>query len=271
VKKLLYGIVGVAGLAASASATVSWTTQIQFVKTNGPVGSQVNGTVVPALGLPLLVTGTYTFTVQVGIFNLNSTNPNDSNHGLYDWTANGSATGLNAGETFSATQSNARVSPFNFGPATSFGGTNVGGNQINTIDAARDVSGGASAPWNWDTNTNAPGPQPTAPTVDNTGAGSFTNVYRFVVVVNSLGGANIVSTFAGSAGPILQWQHFGDNPPDDTTNGNVTFIGITRSQADGGPLAAYQAASMTLIRVPAPGSLALLGLGGLVAARRRRA
>lgn len=266
-KKLLLGIVGVAGFAASVNAAATWDTQIRF---SNRVGSTEN--VIAGNSLPLTATGTYTFTVQVGIFNLQGAGAGQSNFGLYDFTANAASSGLGVGETLGVVSTNARVSPFNFGPATSFGGTLAGGGTaINNIDAARDVSGGATAPWNWDSDAGAPGPLPTGPTNPSPGANTFANVWRFQVVVNSLVGSDIVVTFAGSAGPILSWQQFGTNPPDEENAGNASFIGITRNASDGGPLSAYSPATLVLKRVPAPGSIALLGLGGLLAARRRRA
>lgn len=289
-KKLLFGMVGVAGLAASASAVTTWTTNLQFVKQGaGPVGSQPNGTIIPAGGaLNLLATGVYTFQVQVGIFNFASDQPNQTNRGLWDWTGNGTGTGLtNAGETLGLTQGTSRQSPFNYGPATSFGGTLVGNSAINGIDASRDVAGGATQAWNFDTTTGTAGPMPTGPIGDGLGANAFTTVFRFTVnVTSTLAGPNIQINFAGSAGPILRWEVFGSNPPsfddvdgsgdwtpgtDTPINGNVSYLGITRGVGEGGPAAPYNTAGFTLTRVPAPGSLALLGLGGLIAARRRRA
>lgn len=267
-KTLLCGIVGAAGLAASANAAVSWTTQTQFRQ--GTAGAVIPGNV-----FNLTANGTYTFTVMVGIFNFSSSNPSDANYGLYDWTANATATGLaNAGETLGVTPASSRVAPFNFGPATSFGGTlGGGGTTITSIDCARDVSGGATAPWLWDSGAGAPGPQPTLPNNPSPGSNAFTNVWRFTVnVTDFTTGPDIVVSFAGSAGPITQWVTFGaTQPEDEATPGFVSFLGLTRGQADGGPLAPYQPFSLTLRRVPAPGAMALLGLGGLIAARRRRA
>jgi len=254
----------------------TWTTQAQFRQrigiTDGPalLGNQMT----------LTAAGTYTFTIQAGIFNLQGAGPGQSNFGLFDFAADGSATGLNAGETLGVVSSNSRVSPFNFGPATSFGGTlGSGGASINGVNASRDVSGGASAPWHWDQVAGAPGPQPTLPSNASAGSEAFVSVFRFQVVVNSiLSGSDIVINFNGSAGPVLAWTTFGTNPPDGSDNngdgipddGTVSFLGLTRDQSQGGPVSAYSPFSLTLHRVPAPGAMALLGLGGLIAVRRRR-
>jgi len=259
VKKLLFGLVGAAGLAASASAQVNWTTNLGFAQTTA-------GPVLAGNSLNLTATGTYTFIVRVGIFNVTGLSSGQANFGLNNWTGAATTTGLTGTDAISVTPTNSRISPFNFGPATSFGGTLVPPGTINNINAARDVSGGATAPWLWDTATSAPGPQPTAPTNAALGNDSLTNVWRFTVNVSTLSGPNIVIHFAGQAGPVVQWAQFGNNPPDETTPGNVSFLGLTPNPV----LRDYTAVNLTLVRVPAPGAAALLGLGGLIAARRRR-
>src|SRR5262245_33694792 len=98
-RTLLFGIVGVAGLAASVSAAVSWDPQIQFRQGTG-------GPVIGGNTLAVSAAGTYTFTVMVGIFNFSSTNAGQANHGLYRWTSDASATGFNAGETLGVTPTN---------------------------------------------------------------------------------------------------------------------------------------------------------------------
>lgn len=270
-KKLLCGIIGTAGLAASASAAVSWQTQMQFVRSTGPAGSPA-GTISANGTYNTSVTGTYTFTVQAGIFNFTDTNTADANHGLFNWTSTANASGLAGGDTLGVNNASSRSSPFTFGPATSFGGTLTGPSQITNINAARDVSGGASAAWLWDSNLSQPGPTPTSPTspAGDVGVNGFNNVWRFQVVIGTNATHDIVINFQGSAGPVIRWEQFGSNPPDDSTNGTVTFLGITRSNAEGGPLDPYASTNLTIHITPAPGSLALLGLGGLIAARRRR-
>jgi hypothetical protein len=255
VKTLLFGLVGAAGLAASASAQVNWETQMGFATTTG-------GATLPGNTFDLTGNGTFTFIVRVGIFNVTGLNTNQANFGLNNWTATATATGLQAGETLGVTPSNSRIAPFNFGPATSFGGTLVGTSTINTINCARDVAGGATAPWLFGQ------PQPTLPLNPNPGSSSLTNVWRFTVTIaNFAAGPDIVINFAGQAGPILQWATFGTTPPEDeVTPGFVSFLGLTPNPV----LRDYTPVQLTLRRVPAPGAAVLLGLSGLIAARRRR-
>lgn len=264
-KTMMCAMVGVAGLAVSAGAQVNWETRIGFARTT-------SGALLTDNRLGLTATGTYTFIVRVGIFNLTGLGPLESNQGLSDWTARADATGLNAGETLGLTITNSRISPFTFGPATSFGGIlGGGGTTITSIDAARDVSGGASAPWLWDTALSQPAPMPTAPmgTFAPAGINSYANVWRFTILVNSLVGPDIVVAFAGRAGPIIRWVVFGANPPDppgEEQFGNVNFLGITPQP----PLHDYSPVTLTLVRIPAPGGLAALGLAGVLALARRR-
>ncbi|MBX3357753.1 MAG: PEP-CTERM sorting domain-containing protein [Phycisphaeraceae bacterium] len=273
-KNVVVGILGIAGLAASASAAATWTTQMRYSVT-GPAGSGYSSTIINSGGVGptnVTVAGVYSVTVQVGIFNLQGAGAGESNQGLFNWAARATGTGFSAGENYVVANATSRISPFNFGPSTAFGGAVVGGNVIDgnsvtpgsLIQASRDVAGGASAVWN------DGDPQPTAPVPGALGADTYTNVFRFQIIVGS-GTDPIVTTFSGSAGPVLAWSPFGVNPPFEGDPGSVTFLGITRGTADGGPLSAFADSSFTLPRIPAPGSVALLGLGGLLAARRRRA
>jgi hypothetical protein len=228
---------GIAGLSGPAGAQVDWNTQIGFAQTTG--GPPLAGN-----SLTITATGTFTFIVRVGIFNVTGLNTNQANYGLNNWTATATATGLQAGETLGVTPSNSRVAPFNFGPATAFGGTlGGGGTTITTINCARDVSGGATAPWNFGD------PQPTLPLNPSPGSSSLTNVWRFTVTVNTLNGPDIVINFAGQAGPILQWATFGATPPEDeVTPGFVSFLGLTPNP----PLRDYTPVQLTIHRCQSP-------------------
>ncbi len=274
-KTVLCGIVAVAGLAASATADVNWTTNMQFVVT-GPAGSGYSSTVIGAgaQGPLVSVAGVYSVTVQVGIFNLTGQGAGQSNQGLFNWAARGATTGFAAGETLEVTPATSRIAPFGYGPSTAFGGavvnggTGLDGNAVTAgskIQASRDVAGGASAVW-------AVGaPQPTGPTPGALGNDAFTNVFRFRINITSAVGSNVVTTFSGEAGPVIQWSPFNITPPDEELGepGSVTFLGITAPTPN--VLRPFTDAGFTMPRVPTPGATALLGLGGLLAARRRRA
>ncbi|MBX3357754.1 MAG: hypothetical protein KF745_04930 [Phycisphaeraceae bacterium] len=268
-KTALCGIIAVAGLAASAVADANWTTQMRYSIT-APGASAV---LVPSGGsMPVGAAGVYSVTVQVGIFNLTGQEAGQSNQGLFNWAARGSSTGLMAGESLVVANATSRISPYNFGPSTAFGGavvnggTAIDGNAVtpgSKIQASRDVSGGASAVWPDGS------PMPTAPTNGQLGADAYTNVFRYTITVTETVGSDIVMTFAGEAGPVLAWSPFNVTPPFDGDPGSVTFLGITNATPN--VLRPFADSSFTIVRVPAPGAAALLGLGGLIAARRRRA
>lgn len=260
--RLATSLLATVGLAGAASAQINWTTQMQFAQS-------FTDPSLPGNTLGVTATGVYTFCVRAGIFNLTGAGPGQANHGLNNWTATATATGLQAGETLGVNPADSRIPPFTFGPATSFGGTLVGSARINNINCARDVAAGGAAPWLWDTNTSAPGPIPTQPPIPppEFGVDSYTNVWRFAVTIGTLSGANISIAFTGAAGPIIQWSVFGSNPPTGPTMpGNVNFIGLTPNPV----LHDYAPVQLTLTRVPSPPVAAVLGLACLLAARRRR-
>jgi hypothetical protein len=96
-------------------------------------------------------------------------------------------------------------------------------------------------------------------------------VYRFNVVVTSLVSGDISVNFGGPSGTImgeaaLGWGTIASNPPPmDGTDGNITY-GVL-----GSGFRTPVGAVLNLHFVPAPGAAALIGIGGLVATRRRRA
>ncbi|MBX3357751.1 MAG: hypothetical protein KF745_04915 [Phycisphaeraceae bacterium] len=271
-KTALAGVLCAAGFAASATAATTWTTQIRFSVTR-PDGQ----TLLMSGGNTLAgnAGGVYTITVQVGIFNLTGQDLGQSNQGLFNWTGRVSMVGFAPGDTLAVDSATSRVAPFNSGPSTEYGGTLVGTNVIegnaatpgSFVQSFRDIVGGASAPWP------DASPQPTTPIPGSLGANSFTNVFRFhanLVQENQF----VQFSVTGSAGPILGWLPSSATPPDPESgaDGSVNFLGITRSDLQGGAVQPYTTTGFGLIMgiFPAPGSGILLGFAGLFAARRRR-
>lgn len=128
-----------------------------------------------------------------------------------------------------------------------------------------------------------------------TGAGSWAAGPSLVAPYNFPLGTNAGTPAGGNVngvlwglGFLLQLPHPSPNSPDDVWTGtfnagaalgvsNFTFTGLaTTGVFYGGPIPAVlgytsnAGAGGSISVVPAPASLALLGLGGLVAARRRR-
>jgi len=86
------------------------------------------------------------------------------------------------------------------------------------------------------------------------GQGVFADIYTFEFTATDFGTAREVTIDVTGAGArIVDWQF--------TAGGLIPILG---------PLSGQTTASITLDVVPAPGVVGVLGLGGLVAARRRR-
>lgn len=230
-----------AGLAGAAWAQLSWDTHIAFAMTTG-------GPALPNNTLTLTATGTYTFIVRVGIFNLTSPGPGESNQGLATWTASALCAGFQPGEVIGVNAS-ARIAPFGSGGGICCWGGYVppSGGSISGITCSRDLSSGALAQWLWDTTAGAPAPMPTAPsgTFAPAGVASLANLYRFTIRVNTLNGPNIALAFTGSSGPVIGWSVVSSVPPQDgATPGSVAFAGLTPTPAT----SPYAAATLVLAR-----------------------
>lgn len=255
---------GSVGLATSiAVAEATWTTQVRFAQT--PSGPALEGNT-----LSVSATGVYTFVVQMGIFSLSGLEPGQANHGLAQWSGAATATGLIQAETLGLTPVTARFRPFDFGPASA-GGTLVRPSGIGSVDCVRNFGAGASAPWMWDTQADAPGPQPQHP-VDwlagpfgDHGADSFTNVWRFTVTVDHLNGPPIAVHLHGYAGPVAAWWDAGAYPPESEKQPGLALFGILPP----GPPIRGVSSTLTIVRVPAPGFLALAPLVAISRGRRR--
>jgi hypothetical protein len=158
--------------------------------------------------------------------------------------------------------------PFTFGPATEQfrdGGAASTAARIDEIfNLSADLNAFPAATWNLGS------PQPTAPAANGVGP-NWVSVYRILLEVTN-GSAdrvfNVNFVHSDSRG-IQSWSTVPDPvlPPDEDNPARVfNYLGLqmtgTRTQVD---------SSFAVSVVPAPASVALVGLGGLVAARRRRA
>lgn len=244
------GLAGVAATAGSASAVVSWETRTRLL---------VNGVPATSAAVP---DGPVTITVQTGIFNLTGAGPGQENHGLSLWTGrvNSTVTGLGVNNATS------RFQPFNFGPATTFGGfvtgggTGIDGSSTpgSSIFCARAIAPTENIPWldGW--------AEPGTPI--EYGIDSYTSVFRFTYTMSSAVTSNVVINVTNAAGPIIAWVPFTEQPPNNGNPGFVNFLGVSPSPAT----LAGTTATLTLTRIPAPGTVGLLALGAPLALRRRR-
>jgi hypothetical protein len=257
----VFGILAVVGAAASATAQ-TYDVRSRFAQPQGANPS-------PITTLNVSATGTFLFTMQGGIFNAqnfpNQNRPhNPPTSGI---EGSGQSTGLiqmlgaingvlSAGSTAAYSYTiQGRVAPFNFAS----GNGTAGPTGITGIDAPR---GSVDIVW--------PADAPTSPLPTPFGVESYANVHRFSIVVSSLGnGGTLTLNFAGTGRAGNGWGILTRTDPDPVggEDGLTTFV-PNPATPTGLPVAST---SLVITFVPAPGSLALLGMGGLVAARRRRA
>lgn len=258
------GILAVAGVASSASA---YNIQCRWVTVGGvPLVTTVIPTAADGfqtLDLSAIPAGTVIrIRKQFGVF--------DDAGGA---APAGGFIGLNVGTLmvpggYNATRTPGRLAPFNFAPVNP-------GNGLPTTDPFTSLTsldntlGSQSPVWGIDTANNLPLPQP-GPTIR--GRNTFVSIFEFSITAGS---ANTDGFVMMNGNQILAsgWGTVGvPNPPSDAdgdgvldTNGAVTYAPQTIAPVPGG-----NGWKLHLL-VPAPGTAALLGLGGLVAARRRRA
>lgn len=254
-KKVL-AVLAVAGLASSAMAqSFSFDARVALRQDHT---NNSTPTVLPG-GVIELEAGTHNLQVLFGAFNAQGF----TNGGLFNFlgtvsVADGGAAIQRGTDGFGP----GRRAPYNFGPAD--GAT--GQQSSLSFDAARDLltpvtPGTITVPWNFGD------PQPTGEGLAYSGAGApdtYHPGYRFSIVITDNTAREFELTIGGPMQAIRGW--FGTSviePEDEETPGSVTFTPVLFVDGEA-------SATFTIRVIPAPGAAALLGLGGLVAARRRR-
>jgi len=245
VKKVL-AVLAVTGLASSAMAQ-SFDGRVAFradhLANNAP-------TILP--GGVFEVTGgaaplTLNFSLLLGAFDAQGF----TNSGMFNWNGNVNV----AGTGFSLTNTNGLRNPFIANPV---GAGVVGPTAITAVDAARNVID-QQTPWLFGQ------PQPTAGPNFTQGNNAFYRTYGFQVVLSDTTTVrDITVNAAGLMQAIAGWTQIAVVEPTEDEAGFVTWTAtsfVTDTSASAG---------FTIRIVPAPGAAALLGIGGLVATRRRR-
>lgn len=237
-KAVLFGILAVAGVATSAQA---FNVQVRFVERVG-----TTDTVIAGNSLTVGAGSTHRIRVQFGVFD-DAAGAAPAG-GFVGWNL---GTQTMTGGTNSRTPG--RINPFNFAPAPPGNGTPAADPfmALTTID---NTLGTQSPAW-------LTFGQPQPPAVIR-GLNTFVSTWEFTTVA---GMSNYSCTLGGNQVVASNWGIIGTPiPPDDQGNpGSITYAPQTL------PPIAFTAVLNFV--VPAPGTAALLGLGGLVAARRRRA
>jgi MYXO-CTERM domain-containing protein len=265
-KSVLYGILAVAGL-GFASAAQAYNIQARWVFRIGAgvPSDPVAGNTFDATGL---ATGTaIRFRLQFGCFD-DAAGPAPAG-GFLGWnigtlTATG-GTNTRTGTSSTPADPRGRLSPFTFAPDPPAEGIPQTDPwmALTSIDATLGTQ-----PLAWNTIQGNPVMPPPPPAVVR-GNNTFISVWELTTVI----GTNDYSiTAAGNVLGATAWNVVQSTPPgagEDETFGTPDDVPGSILYA---PFAdAPRPTSSTLnIRVPAPGAFALLGLGGLVAFRRRR-
>jgi hypothetical protein len=170
-------------------------------------------------------------------------------------------------------RTNGRIGPFNFAAQPTANGNPPPAGGVNTGDAVGtdfqgwseiDATLGTQA-FAWTCNPDGTVPPQPSPLIR--GRNSFVSVWEMTTDPSATG-TNYSITTGGNLIAATEWRPVGTpqepdcTDPDNPVPGSVTYAPFPTNPT---------AFSCTLnILVPAPGAAALLGLGGLLAARRRR-
>jgi hypothetical protein len=168
-------------------------------------------------------------------------------------------------------RTNGRISPWNFATGPNSNGNPPPAGGVNSGDAEGtdfqgwteiDATLGTQSPF-WGCNPDGtPAPQPNAAV---RGRNSFVSVFE-ITTDPADGAADYSITASGNLIAATEWRVVGNPVPPDCESDPPAFGQITYAPFPTDPVAF----SCVLNLVPAPGAAALLGLGGLLAARRRR-
>jgi hypothetical protein len=239
VKKVL-AVLAVVGLASSAMAQGSFTGQVAFNTTHLASGVPVAG--------PLVRPDASQVTLQAifGAFNAQGF----TNRGMFNFIGSLTISDPAGAATVSLPATSLR-SPYNFGSSISVVG---GGTGIN-FDANRG-SGQVNVPWG----VGEPRPDTTfAYAANNGGPDAYFPGMRFFLNPGTNAARDITITVTGPMQAISSWFFLGGEEGDSADLLPGSFVQGTAT------------GTFVVSIVPAPGAAALLGLGGLMAARRRRA
>jgi hypothetical protein len=258
VKKLaLFGILAVAGAASSANA---FEFRCRFVERIGNQDVVLAGNTIDATDGAV-----HNIRLQFGVFDDGAGAAPAG--GFVGWNV-GTLTVSGAASNSDERRNNGRLSPFNFasGPNSNGNPPLPGGDPFTMLTEIDATLGTQSPIWQGcDANGN-PVPQPPAVT---RGINSFVSVFAFSIDPNA-GASDYTVTAGGNLIGATEWRTVGTpTPPDcsdpnDPQPGSVTYAPFpTAPQAFTCVLNVHAA-------IPAPGAAALLGLGGLIAGRRRR-
>lgn len=164
--------------------------------------------------------------------------------------------------------------PLNFGPATEAYRNDGAASTALTIDeifnASADSNGFPAATWNWNATTGAPDPMPAPPAAIGVDP-NWAPVYNVLIqVLNGSADRSFDVVFAqGDSRGLQAWNSVPNPVPTPSEDNPAVVFNYLALQMSG--TVTKPNASFKVNLTPAPTTAAFLGLGGLVAARRRRA
>jgi hypothetical protein len=275
----LFAVVGLAAVASAQTYTIEtrWVA-VTTTAAQGAVGAQRANLSTADKVSPLVLnrgsadanTVIYAqrYELQARVTNVTGQN----NLGIFALRGNINASEAAIGGSASPAGSTGDRPPFTFGPVTEqfrLGGVASAASRVDQIfnfSADRDAFPAAS--WNYDSTAGAPGPFPAAPAA--AGNAGFVSVFR--VLVSVVGGSDrsvTIGAVQGDSRGLQAWNSVPNPVPEPTEDLPTTSFNYLGLQMTGERTLVNS--SFQIDVVPAPSSLALVGLGGLVAARRRRA
>jgi hypothetical protein len=255
----VFALAIVAGAATSANA---YEFRCRFVERVGSVDIPLAGNVIDDL------TGAVrNIRVQFGVFD--DANGPAPLGGFVGWNVGSLAVSGPAGNS-AETRNNGRLAPFTFASGANSNGNPPlpGGDPFDMLTDIDATLGTQSPIWQCNSSGVAP-PQPAALV---RGRNTFVSVFAFAINPLDSGGVNYTVTAGGNLIAATEWREVGTpTPPDcgdpsdpsDDQPGAVTYAPF--------PTTPTAFSCVLQVNVPGPGSAALLGLGGLLVARRRRA
>jgi uncharacterized protein (TIGR03382 family) len=264
VKKLaLFGILAVAGIATSANAFV---VRSQWVFRVGP-GADSTFAPVPAGGIDATTGTAYRLRLQFGVFD-DAAGPAPAG-GYIGWNL-GTLTATGGTNT----RTNGRLAPFNFAPNPPGNGLPSADpfTALTAIDNTLGTQGTGSPGFPAWVCTAPPNQVPNPPPAFIArGINAFLSTFEITTVAGTssysitAGGNNVVASSWGTIGTPTPPDCGDPSDPSDDIPGSILYAPMTLP-----PITGLNAVAQLNI-IPAPGAAALLGLGGLVALRRRRA
>jgi hypothetical protein len=260
--RCLFGLAVVAGAAASANALTFQCRWVERVGTTDVVIGGDGATIDAGNG------NLRQIRLQFGVFD-DATGAAPAG-GFVGWNVGSltvSGPSANSDERRSGPAPGGRLSPFNFAAQPTANGNPPlpGGDPFDALTEIDATLGTQSPPWLCDAQGNVP-PQPNAAV---RGRNAFVSVYQ-ISIDPAAGFTGYSITVGGNLIAATEWRTVGTpQPPEcgdpldpsDDIPGQVTYAPFPTD-----PLAIH----CTLFVAPAPGAAALLGLGGLLAIRRRR-